>query len=131
MRNPHDTEGLPTVHAESDTIVSAGSVHNVKVPGPFTGRSDWLIEKVLIGMEDTSILAAPMTWINSDNPYIPIANPSPHPWFIKEGDVVGHLIEPSSLDNPTSEQEETDRRLHQKTNTRNSESPRHGLWVPK
>ncbi|KAK7453981.1 hypothetical protein VKT23_011493 [Stygiomarasmius scandens] len=47
------------------------------------------------------VLASPTTWVNSDNPYIPIANPSTRPWVIKAGDVVGHIIDPSQLDNPS------------------------------
>ncbi|KAJ7473553.1 hypothetical protein FB451DRAFT_1468458 [Mycena latifolia] len=74
--------------------------------GPFEGRDEWLVEKIVIATEDESVLAAPTTFITSAAPYIPIANPSTCPWYIRAGDVVGKLHDPSSYaDNPTSEED--------------------------
>jgi hypothetical protein len=69
-------ESLPQVLAADDVLIQAGSVRNVRVIGPFTGRKLWIVEKVVISTEDCSVLAAPTTWVNSEHPYIPVANPS-------------------------------------------------------
>jgi hypothetical protein len=75
-------ESLPQVLAAEDALVHAGSVRNVRVIGPFAGREQWIVEKVVISTDDCSVLATPTTWINSANPFIPIANPSTRPWYI-------------------------------------------------
>jgi hypothetical protein len=54
------------------------------------------VERVVISMDDASVVAAPTTWVNSDTPYIPIANPTTRPWYIRKGEVVGHLLDPES-----------------------------------
>jgi hypothetical protein len=64
---------LPEVLAIEDVFLVAGSVHNVKVEGLFAGRTDWLVEKVVIATDDSSVVAVPTTWINMESPYIPIA----------------------------------------------------------
>jgi hypothetical protein len=81
----------PPVLAAKDTLVAAGSVHNVPITGPFEGKDEWLVEKVVIAMEDESVMAAPSTLINSSEPFLPIANPSTRPWYIRAGDIVGRL----------------------------------------
>ncbi|THU89327.1 hypothetical protein K435DRAFT_678257, partial [Dendrothele bispora CBS 962.96] len=77
----------PEVFSIEDVVIQPGTVHNVKIDGPFEGRTDWLVEKLIIGTQETSILAAPSTFIDSSNPTLPIANPSTRPWMIKTGDV--------------------------------------------
>jgi hypothetical protein len=91
-----DDKTLPQVLAAEDVLLAAGSVHNVKLVGPFAGRTDWLVEKLVISTEDASVVAAPMTWVNSDSPYIPIANLSTRPWYVRKGEVVGHLLDPEA-----------------------------------
>ncbi|KAI4294111.1 hypothetical protein K525DRAFT_160833, partial [Schizophyllum commune Loenen D] len=77
--------GLTEVYAKEDKILAPGSVFNVPVTGPFEGRSDWLVEKIAIGGSD-SMMSAPTTWISSDDPKIPIANPSTRPHYLRAGD---------------------------------------------
>ncbi|KAK7461734.1 hypothetical protein VKT23_008163 [Stygiomarasmius scandens] len=91
---------LQEVYVKEDIVIQLGTISNVKVDGPFEGRTDWLVEKLIIGTRDTSILTAPSTFIDSNDPKLPIANPSNRPWMIKAGDVVGHLVNPDKLDNP-------------------------------
>ncbi|KII82645.1 hypothetical protein PLICRDRAFT_120502, partial [Plicaturopsis crispa FD-325 SS-3] len=79
--------GPPPVRAEEDTIIPAGAAWMVKIGGPFSGRSDWLVEGLVLSQEDGSIMAAPTTWIKTTDPRIPIANPSGSPWIIKAGDI--------------------------------------------
>jgi hypothetical protein len=96
----------PPVLAAHDVLIAAGSVHNVKVTGPFEGQDEWLVEKVVIATEDESVMAAPTTFIKSSDPFLPIANPSTRPWYIRGGDVVGKLHDPTSYaDTPKNEEE--------------------------
>lgn len=99
-------DGPPSVLAGEDVLIAAGSVHNVRINAPFEGRTDWLVEKVVIGMEEGSLLSAPTTWVNSEHPYLPIANPGVRPWYIRVGDIVGYLLNPEvDLDRPATEEE--------------------------
>jgi hypothetical protein len=88
-------EDLPVFAAE-DVLISAASVHNIKVNGQFEGRDEWVVEKVVISAEDSSILAAPTTLIQSDKPYLPIANPGVRPRYIRAGEIVGYLKDPET-----------------------------------
>jgi hypothetical protein len=97
---------VPPVLAAKDSLITAGSVHNVPITGPFEGKGEWLVEKVVIATEDKSIMAAPSTLINSDSPFLPIANPSTRPWYIRAGDIVGQLHNPADYaDTPRNEEE--------------------------
>ncbi|KII84705.1 hypothetical protein PLICRDRAFT_117095, partial [Plicaturopsis crispa FD-325 SS-3] len=101
MRTRWKNAGPPPVRAEGDTVIPAGTAWMVKIGGPFAGRDDWLIEGLVLSQEDGSLLAAPTTWIRSEDPRIPIANPSGSPWIIKKGDIVGFLHSPDEwLDKP-------------------------------
>jgi hypothetical protein len=99
-------DSLPQVLAAEDALIRAGSMRNVRVIGPFTGRDQWVIEKVVIATDDCSVLAAPTTWVNSAAPYIPIANPSSRPWYVRRGEIVGHLVQPEAFaDKPKDEEQ--------------------------
>jgi len=66
---------LPSVYAIEDIRIEAGTVRYVKVASAFQGCKDWLVEKVVVGLESADIMVAPFTWINADNPILPMANP--------------------------------------------------------
>ncbi|KAG6913964.1 hypothetical protein DXG01_003261 [Tephrocybe rancida] len=97
--------GPPPVIAEEDVLLQASSVHNVRVSAPFGDQEHWLVEKVIIGLEDATVMAAPTTFINSSTPYIPIANPNPPPWFIRKGEVVGYLVDPATTCNKPKDED--------------------------
>jgi hypothetical protein len=97
----------PPVLAAQDVLIAVGTVHNVLITGPFEGRDEWLVEKVVIATEDESVMAAPTTFIKSSMPILPIANPSTRPRYIRAGDVVGKLHDPSTYaDSPKTVEEE-------------------------
>lgn len=102
-------DSLPQVLAASDALIHAGSVCNVRVIGPFAGRKQWIVEKVVISTDDCSVLAAPTMWVNSNSPYIPIANPSSRPWYIRRGEIVGHLINPEVFADKSKDEEQRTR----------------------
>jgi hypothetical protein len=81
---------LPVFTAK-DALISASSVHNVKVNSQFKGRDEWVIEKVIISTKDSSILTAPTTFIQLNNLYLPIVNPSTRPQYVRAREIVGYL----------------------------------------
>lgn len=88
-------------------VLAAGTIHNVPITGPFEGRDEWLVEKVVIATEDESVMAAPTTFIKSSAPMLPIANPSTCPWYIRAGDVVSKLHDYFTyVDSPKMAEEE-------------------------
>ena len=69
--------------------------------GAIKERKDWLVEKVIVRTDSTDILAAPFTWISSENPVLPVANPGTRPLYVRKGEIIGRLADPSSyLDKP-------------------------------
>jgi len=92
---------LQLVYATEDSWIEAGKVKIVRVVGAMKERKDWLTERVIVGTDSMDILAAPFTWITSDNPLLPIANLGTRPLYIRKGEIVGRLADPSSyLDHP-------------------------------
>ena len=85
------------VVALDDALIQPYSVCNIAVHAAFEGCEDWIVEKVITGTDDQNIMAAPTTWINSSCPFIPIANPSPHPCYLSAGEVVGYLQDPELI----------------------------------
>ncbi|KAL1684810.1 hypothetical protein GGG16DRAFT_24639, partial [Schizophyllum commune] len=75
------------VRAVEDVIIPPGSVKPVRLEGRFEGRKDWLVERLLIGVDDGDVMAAPLTWVNAEAPCLPIANPGARPRLIKAGEV--------------------------------------------
>ena len=92
------------MYAVRDIKLEPGAVHNIEVQADWGGRADWIVEKLLIGDEEGEVVGAPTTWVHVDSPYIPIASPGRRPKYIRAGQEVGHLIDPSlALDQPKTE----------------------------
>ena len=95
------SKDLQPVYATEDVRIEAGRVKMIRVTGAIKERKDWLVERVIVGTDSTDILAAPFTWITSDNPLLPIANPGTRPLYVRKGEIVGRLADPSTyLDHP-------------------------------
>lgn len=47
------------------------------------------MEEVVITTEDESVMAAPSTFICSDSPFLPMANPNTCSWYVHAGDIMG------------------------------------------
>ncbi|PPQ83356.1 hypothetical protein CVT26_015166, partial [Gymnopilus dilepis] len=75
------------VLAARDVVIKAGTVCNVPVSAAFGNQNLWIVEKVVIGTETSDIMAAPTTFVNAANPYVPIANPGTRPLSILAGEI--------------------------------------------
>ncbi|KAF8185091.1 hypothetical protein K438DRAFT_1597890, partial [Mycena galopus ATCC 62051] len=85
------------VLAAEDTLIPAGAVRNILLRGSFEARADWLVDKIVMPTDDASVIAAPLTWINSESPYLPVANPGVRPWYVRKGEIVGRLVDPAGF----------------------------------
>jgi len=56
---------------------------------------DWLVTKNLLSGVDNSYFAVPNTLISVANPWIPITNPTDRPRYIRKGEIIGVLTDPS------------------------------------
>jgi hypothetical protein len=103
----HQSEDLrPEVVADEDALIPAGSICNVSIRGPFEGRDDWLVDRLILPTDDGSVVSAPMTWVNSENAYLPIANPGVRPWYVRKGEMIGRLVDPASFADVPANNEE-------------------------
>jgi hypothetical protein len=81
-------------------------VKPVEVEGNFADEREWLVEKILLSSSKDKFFAVPNSMILSSNPFIPIANTSDTPRYIRKGEVVGEITDPAKFfDSPqTAEQ---------------------------
>ena len=70
-----------------------------------------IVEKVIIGMDNQNVIATPTTWINMACPFIPSANPSPHPRYVRAGEVVGYLHDPEIMADKPRDAEHLDKMI--------------------
>ncbi|KAF9022120.1 hypothetical protein BDZ89DRAFT_1042398 [Hymenopellis radicata] len=96
----------PPVYAANDLIIKPGFVQYLEVVAEWGERKSWIVDKVLIADENEEIAAIATSWIQSDSPYLPMANPGTRPIMIRAGDLVGHLLNPElDLDSPAEGEE--------------------------
>ena len=100
---------LMEVVALDNTLIQPNSVCNIAVHAMFEGCEDWIIEKVIIRMDDQNVMAAPTTWIYFACLFISIVNPSSHPHYIQAGKVVGYLHNPENMIDKPKDEEHLDR----------------------
>ncbi|KAF9024545.1 hypothetical protein BDZ89DRAFT_954620, partial [Hymenopellis radicata] len=112
----------PPVYAANDMIIRPGFVQYLEVVADWGERQNWIVDKVLIADDNNEVAAIATSWIRSDNPYLPMANPGTRPIMIRAEDLVGHLLNPElDLDSPAEGDE-----LHQAYTAR-AETMR--IWV--
>ena len=84
------------VRAAHDFRILPHAVKRVEVEGSFTDEREWLVEKLLLSGSKDKAFVVPNTLISSSNPFIPIANTSDTPRFIRKGEMVGEIIDPTT-----------------------------------
>ncbi|KIK05316.1 hypothetical protein K443DRAFT_91526, partial [Laccaria amethystina LaAM-08-1] len=86
-----------TVRATEDCIVKPHACHRIRVEGQLDEDKDWLVEKSLLANANDSYFAAPNTLVSARNPWVPVANPTDQPRFIRKGEVIGSLHDPAEF----------------------------------
>ena len=94
-----------TVCAAEDYLLKPHQSRKIRVEGQMDEDKEWLVQKNLLANANDSYFAIPNTLISSRNPWIPIANPTDQPRYIRKGEIIGTLHDPATFfDIPTSEE---------------------------
>ena len=67
----------------------------IQVEGQLDDDKDWLVTKNLLSGADDACFAVPNTLISAANPWVPVTNPSDRPRYIRKGEIIGVLSDPS------------------------------------
>jgi hypothetical protein len=101
-----ERKDVAQVRAAESMIIEPGTTRRVKISSKFgsDGDREWFIDRNLAsGGETGEWLAVAPTLIRTNNPYVPVANPSSKPQAIRRGDVIGVRVEPDRyFDAPAS-----------------------------
>ncbi|KAF8995271.1 hypothetical protein BDZ89DRAFT_929621, partial [Hymenopellis radicata] len=93
-RKPNALVIPPPVYAAHDLVIKPGFVQYLEVIADWGERTSWVVDKVLIANEHEDVAAIATSWIHTENPYLPMANPGTRPIIIRAGDLVGQLLNP-------------------------------------
>ncbi|KAI5822659.1 hypothetical protein K523DRAFT_345395 [Schizophyllum commune Tattone D] len=96
------------VRADQDVRLPPHTCVKIRVEGPFSKDEEWVVEKLILAGTADQLLAVPNTILSTDDPYVPIANPSDTPRIVRKGDVVGRAYRADKFfDSPTSRDEKS------------------------
>ena len=82
------------VRAAGDYKIRPHECKRIQVEGQLGEDKDWLVSKNLLSGADDSYFVVPNTLISASNPWVPVANPSDRPRYIRKGEVIGVLSDP-------------------------------------
>ena len=92
-----------TVRAAEDYLLKPHQSRQIRVEGQMEEDKEWLVQKNLLANANDSYFAVPNTLISSRNPWVPIANPTDQPRYIRRGEIIGTLHDPATFfDTPSS-----------------------------
>ena len=95
-----------TVRASEDYKLKPHESKPIRVEGHLGEDREWLVQKNLLANANDSFFAVPNVLISAANPWVPIANPTDHPRYIRKGEIIGTLTDPASFfDTPKSSAE--------------------------
>ena len=83
------------VRAKEDYRLRPHECKPIQVEGQLGEDKDWLVSKNLLSGADDAYFAVPNTLISSANPWVPVTNPSDRPRYIRKGEIIGMLLDPS------------------------------------
>ena len=86
-----------TVRAAEDVRLKPHECKRIRIDGQFDEDKEWLVQKNLLANANDSHFAVPNTLISARNPWIPIANPTDQPRYIRKGEVIGILEDPGEF----------------------------------
>jgi hypothetical protein len=92
----HGSEGR-TVRAAEDYLIKAQETKVVRVEGDFSEDREWLVQAKLIATSEDGFLSVPNTLLSARKPAVPISNLSHRPRYIRKGEIVGELTDPSEF----------------------------------
>ncbi|KAJ7086915.1 hypothetical protein B0H15DRAFT_950426 [Mycena belliarum] len=90
-------EEAQLVRAARDTKIRPGHSASVELDGDFGEDKEWMIEKIVLADGKDALFIVPNALISARHPFVPIANPSTHPRYIRKGDVIGQRRDPQKF----------------------------------
>ena len=95
-----------TVRAAEDYKLKPHECRPIRIEGQLGEDREWLVQKNLLANANDSFFAVPNVLISAANPWVPIANPTDHPRYIRKGEIIGTLEDPAKFfDTPQSAEE--------------------------
>ena len=95
-----------TVRAAADYRLKPHESRPVKVEGQLGEDREWLVQKNLLANANDTFFAVPNVLITAAHPWIPVANPTDHPRYIRKGEIIGTLVDPATFfDTPKSQED--------------------------
>ena len=95
-----------TVRAAEDYHLKPHESKPIKVEGQLGEDRDWLIQKNLLANANDSFFVVPNILISAAHPWVPIANPTDQPRYIRKGEIIGSICDPETyFDSPGSPEE--------------------------
>ena len=93
------------VRAAEDFKLRPHEFRPIRVEGQLGEDKEWFVEKNLLANANNSFFAVPNVLISARSPWIPIANPTNHPRFIRKGEAIGIIKDPAEFfDTPRNEE---------------------------
>ncbi|KIY47357.1 hypothetical protein FISHEDRAFT_28570, partial [Fistulina hepatica ATCC 64428] len=97
-----------TIRSDESCTIKPGSSARIRLnlsSSVTRERDDWVLERNLIPIEDGHSLAIPNALIQSQDPFVHIANPGTIPISISKGDIIGQIFNPEEyFQKPRSEE---------------------------
>jgi hypothetical protein len=95
----HQQAATRLIRAVHDSRIPTHTVKRVDVEGNFADKWEWLVEKILLSGLKDKYFAIPNTLISSSNSFVPIANTTDVPRYIRRGETIGEIVDPTQYFN--------------------------------
>ena len=94
------------VRASEDYRLRPHESKPIRVEGQLDEDREWLVQKNLLANANDTFFAVPNVLISAAHPWVPVANPTDHPRYIRKGEIIGTLVDPATFfDAPKSSEE--------------------------
>ena len=85
------------VRASEDVRLKPHESKPIRVEGHLDEDREWLVQKNLLANANDTFFAVPNVLISAANPWVPVANPTDHPRYIRKGEIIGTLVDPADF----------------------------------
>ncbi|KAJ7444690.1 hypothetical protein FB451DRAFT_1413084 [Mycena latifolia] len=91
---------------DGELIETEAEAKVVRVSGDFSEDKEWMVECTMLANSDDSFFGVANTLITARNPMVSVSNLSDRPRFVRKGEILGGLVDPTKFfDTPKSEDE--------------------------
>ncbi|RDB30586.1 hypothetical protein Hypma_005926 [Hypsizygus marmoreus] len=83
------------IRASRDYKIRPHETRNISIEGNLGENREWLVEKNLLASGGDEYFAIPNVLISTACPMVPVSNTSSHPKYVRRGDILGTISDPS------------------------------------